>query len=106
MMLYYVTVDRKPKDRRFESCARSIFRNAYFLQLLFWRLYVVAVLLTFKPNSTLNVEKQSVQEQKEPRLFRTWSFTFIIDRVSLFVPFWLGHILVGLFYLFPSLCPS
>jgi len=31
-------------------------RNAYLLQPLFWRLYVVAVLETLKPDSTLNVE--------------------------------------------------
>jgi len=46
----------KSKGRRFESCARSIFRNAYFLQPLFWQLNVVAVLVTLKPDSTLNVE--------------------------------------------------
>jgi len=32
------------------------FRNAYFLQPLFWRLYVAAVLVTLKLDSTLNVE--------------------------------------------------
>jgi len=51
-----LAVDRKSKGRRFEFCARSIFRNAYFLQPLFWRLCVVAVLVTLKPDSTLNVE--------------------------------------------------
>jgi len=35
---------------------RSIFRNAYFLQPLFWRLYVVADLVTLKPDNTLNSE--------------------------------------------------
>jgi len=49
-------VDRKFKGRRFESCGKLIFCNAYFLQRLFWRLYVVVVLVTLKPNSTLNVE--------------------------------------------------
>jgi len=34
------------KGGRFESCATSIFRYAYFLQPLFWRLYAVAVLVT------------------------------------------------------------
>jgi len=38
-------VDQKSKGRRFEFCARSIFRNDYFLQPLFSRLYVVAVLV-------------------------------------------------------------
>jgi len=32
---------------------RSIFRNAYFLQPLFWRLYVVALLVALKPDSML-----------------------------------------------------
>jgi len=49
-------VDQKSKGRRFESCARTIFRNAHFMQPLFWRLYVVAVLITLKPDGTLNVE--------------------------------------------------
>jgi len=39
-----------------ESWAKSVFRNAYFLQPLFWRICVVAVLVTLKPDSTLNVE--------------------------------------------------
>jgi len=51
--------------RRFESCARSIFRNAYFLQPLFWRFYVVAVLVTLKPDSTLNAgDSKFVETQK------------------------------------------
>jgi len=32
----------------FESCTRSNFCNAYFVQPLFWRLYVVAVLVALK----------------------------------------------------------
>jgi len=51
---------RNPNLKNFaqnsESCAWSIFRNAYFFQSLFWRFYVVAVLVTLKPDSTLNVE--------------------------------------------------
>jgi len=46
-------VDRKSKGRRFESCARSIFRNAYFLQVRILRevnfsqcLFLAAVVLT------------------------------------------------------------
>jgi len=31
------------------------FCNAYFLQLLFWWFYVVAILVTLKPDSTLNI---------------------------------------------------
>jgi len=33
------------------------FSNVYFLQPLFWRLYVVAVLVTLQPDSTLKVKK-------------------------------------------------
>jgi len=31
-------LNRKSKGHRFESCVRSIFRNAYLLQPLIWRL--------------------------------------------------------------------
>jgi len=47
LWIWIWTVDRKSKGRRFKSCARSIFRNAYFLQP-FWWLYVVTVLVTLK----------------------------------------------------------
>jgi len=43
-------LDRKCKGCRFESCARSIFYNAYFLQRFFWRLYVVAILVALMPD--------------------------------------------------------
>jgi len=46
-------VNRKSKGA---GVARSIFRNAHFLQPLFRRLYVVAVLVSLKPDSMLNVE--------------------------------------------------
>jgi len=33
----------------------TIFRNDYFLQPLFWRLYVVAVLVTLKPDTLITL---------------------------------------------------
>jgi len=54
-LLFYIE-KRNSICCRFESFARSSFRNAYLLQPLFWRLYVVAALVTLKSVSTLNVE--------------------------------------------------
>jgi len=47
------------KGRRFESCARSIIRNAYFLQPMFWWLYLVAIVVTLKARSHFCVAELS-----------------------------------------------
>jgi len=44
----WISGPMKSKGLRFESCTWSIFRNAYFLQPLFWRFYDVAVLAALK----------------------------------------------------------
>jgi len=64
------------KGRRFESCASSIFRNAYFLQPLFGRFYVVAVMVTLKPDSTLYVEIFNFLLKYLIVTLHSWPFTF------------------------------
>jgi len=47
-------VDRKSKGRRFESCARSIFRNAYFSLNVEIRNFIVKIAKKFSKHNAKN----------------------------------------------------